>query len=274
MKTRIISLMNGMALIALLAVSPATLASDSADVTKALAGATALELPAKAASLVAKASPADKQNVAVAVVKAAIGVNPTAAVVIVSAVARENPDMAPVSAVTAATLQPKLIEQITKAAVAAAPSQAARIVAALIKEFPKDYGVIAIAGDESAPLAGRDILGVVADYVPALQPAIQGATAGFAANDGNVPVQAILSQSYNQALASGAVTTIRIPATLAPATLASSSAAPSGVTAPLVRPMLSSPVLGPPFTPVTTITNIGPGQTMPQQPGGRNYSSP
>jgi hypothetical protein len=39
--------------------------------------------------------------------------------------------------------------------------------------------------------------------------------------------------------------------------------------------MMSSPViLGPPFTPVTTITNIGPNQTTPQQPGGRNYASP
>src|ERR1039458_7661411 len=66
MKNKVISLMSGLAMVAGLAVGPAVLASNSADVTKALAGSTALELPAKAANLVAKASTADKKNVAVA----------------------------------------------------------------------------------------------------------------------------------------------------------------------------------------------------------------
>ena len=70
--------MSGLSLVAGLAVGPAVLASDSADVTKALAGSTALELPAKAANLVAKASAADKKNVAVAAVKAAVALNPSA----------------------------------------------------------------------------------------------------------------------------------------------------------------------------------------------------
>jgi hypothetical protein len=257
-------MISGVALIAGLAGSPAALASDSADVTKSLAGSTALELPAKAASLVAKASAADKQIVAAAVVKAAVGVNPSAAVAIVSAVARENPATAPVVAVAAATLQPKRIDQITKAAVAAAPSEAAKIVAALIKEFPKDYDVIAIAAADASPSSGRAILAVVADFVPALQPSILGATAKFAANVGNIPVQDILSQSYTQALTSGAAVTTRLPA-MPTATTPAATGTPS----------LSPVIINAPFTPAPgSITTIGPGQITLQEPGGRNYSSP
>lgn len=116
MKNNLISLVSRMTLIAGLAVSLPVLASNSADLNKALAGSSAVELPAKAADLVAKASAADKQKVAAAVVKAAVGVNPAAVVAIVSAVARENPSAASVTAVTATTLQHKRIGQIAKAA--------------------------------------------------------------------------------------------------------------------------------------------------------------
>ena len=253
-----------------LLVSPSAFASASDEVTKALAGSSVLERPAKAADLVAKASAATKQDMAVSVVKAAVGLNPSAAVAIVSAVVRENPSVAPVAAVTAATLQHNLLEVITKAAVEAAPSEAAKIVAALIKEFPKDYGVIAIAAADGSPSSGRAILAVVADYVPALQPSINGSTANFAANSGNVPVAAILSQSYNQALASGAVVSTTTPASLArPATTPAVTIAGSGV------PSLSPPTLGPPYTPITgPVANYGPGQIIVSQPGGRNYSPP
>ena len=172
-------------------------------------------------------------------------------------------NVAPVAAVTAATLDPKQIEQITKAAVAAAPSQAGKIVAALIKEFPKDYGLIAISAADGAPSAGQEILSAVANYVPALHPGIQSATAKFSANSGNIPVQTILSQSYNEAVASG------VPAStlVAPLTLPVNTATAAQSVAP--------PTIGPPYTPITQpINNIGPGQITPQQPGGRNYASP
>jgi hypothetical protein len=179
-------------------------------------------------------------------------------------VARENPAVAPVAAVTAATLDPKRIEQITKAAVAAAPSQAGKIVAALIKKFPKDYGLVAIAAADAAPSAGRDILSAVAGFIPALQTGIQGATAKLPANGGNIPVQAILTQSYNAALASGtAASTLVSPALTPPMTTGAAD------------PALAPPTIGPPYTPITQpINNIGPGDITPQQPGGRNYASP
>jgi hypothetical protein len=258
-KTWMIGLMSAVTWIAGLVNSPAALASNSPDVPKALADATVLELPAKAASLVAGAPAADQQNVAIAVVKAAIGLKPSSAVNIVSALARENPVAAPVAAVTAATLQHKRIDQITKAAVAAAPVEVAKIVAALIKEFPKDYGVIAVAAAEAAPSAGREILAVVGECVPVLRSYIQRATAKFAANDGNVPVQVILIQSYNEAATSGAVSA-KTPPTLtatASATDGAASLSPATIDAPYAPPPVPTP-------------NIVPRQTT----GGRNYSSP
>lgn len=318
MKTTVMYVIGSMVLIAGLAVAPVVRASDAADVTKeaakALAGSSALELPAKAASLVAKAAAADKKNAknaknaTSAVVQAAVGVNPSAAAAIVSAVAHENPAMAPVAAVTAVTLQHKRLEFITKAAAAAAPSEAARIVAGLIKEFPQDYGIIALAAAEGAPLAGREILSVVADYIPALQPAIQNAMAKLAATDGNFPVQAILSLSYDQAKASGMAVKLQIPSTVLSQddNQSQSSGAqglatqlslgdnnPSEIVSPAASaralatgaqnpsqtagtpPSLSPPTLGPPYQPVPgNVINIGPGQITPQAPGGHNYSAP
>jgi hypothetical protein len=198
MKNKIISLISGLSLVSGLAVSPVAFASNSADLTKSLAGSTALELPTKAASLVAQTSAADRQSVTIAVVKAAIGLNPAVAADVVSALVRQNPALAPVVAVTAVTLQHKQIGLITKAATAAAPSEATKIVAALMKEFPTDYGVIAMAAAEGAPAAGREILAVIAQYVPGLQAFIQSATA-----NADVPVPAIISQ----AVASGVVAT-------------------------------------------------------------------
>jgi len=250
-----ISLVASVALIAGLAVPSAVLASGSADVTKALSGATALELPAKAANLVATASAADKQDVAVAAVKTAIALNPASAVGIVSAVSRDNPSTAPVAAVTAAKLQHKQLGLIARAAVVAAPSETGRIVAALIKEFPKDYSLIAVAASEGAPSAGREILKAVADNVPALQPAIQGAIAKFAADDSNIPVLVILSQSSNPSTPSAA------PVALIPLMITVAE-----------TPSLAPPTFSVPFTPVTTINNIGTGQTQTQT--SRPYGSP
>src|SRR5579862_7259946 len=119
MKIKIFSVVAGAALLSGLVISPVVLASDladaqcdcdgphAADLSKSLAGSGALEISAKSAKLVAKASAADKKDVAIAVVKSAVGVNPSAAVAIVSAVVRESATTAPDVAVAAATLQPK-----------------------------------------------------------------------------------------------------------------------------------------------------------------------
>jgi len=189
-----INLGAGVVLMAGLVVAPSTFAFDSAALTKSLVASPVSERTATAVDLVSKASAADKQAVAEAVVKSAIGLNPSAASDIVSAIAHQTPSVAPIAAVTAATLQPKQMAAITKAAVAAAPSEVANIVAALIKSSPKNYSVIADAAAEAAPSSSREILAAVAANVPNLQTLIQGAVAGYAASDVNLPVPMILNQ--------------------------------------------------------------------------------
>jgi predicted metal-dependent enzyme (double-stranded beta helix superfamily) len=248
MKIKTINLISGVALVAGLAVSPGAFASNSPDVTKALADSTALELPTRAANLVAIASPIDRQHVAVTVVKAAIGMNPNATVSIVSTMSFKNPSVAPTIAVTAATLQHKRIGLITKAAIAGAPSEVLKIVAALLKEFPQDYYAVAVAAAESAPASGREILLLVADSVPSLQYSIQSAIAGIAPNSAVVPVQAILSQNGG-----GSAPTVTTP----------------------VAPTVSQPTLAPPFTtPTGVVPTVSISNTSQRPPGTRPYPAP
>ena len=218
------------------------MAGEPVDYTKILTGTSIMELPAKAASLVAKAGVQQEQkSVTIAVVKAAVQLNPTAAAAVVGAISRAEPEMAPVAAVTAAVLQHKQLGLITKAAAGAVPAQAAKIVAALIKEFPSSYAVIAIAASEGAPKAGKEVLAVVADYVPAVQAGINSAVASFSSSQA-LPVQAILNQAVSQ---SG----VAVPAEVLP--------------------------LGPPPTPIPPpVATISPSQTIPQAPGARSNASP
>jgi len=242
-------------------------------------------MPAKAASLVVKADVQQgRKNVTIAVVKAAVRLNPTAAVAVVGAISHADPEMASVAAVTAAMLQHKQLALIAKAAAEAASSQAGAIVSALIKEFPSSYALIAIAASEGAPQQGREILGVVADYVPALQASINSAVSsspsGSAQAQGNVsgqvnavaaapstsglalPVQTILVQAVNQSSGIGGSR---------PASVVSRS---SQLSEPPATPA-GGPVLGPPFTPIPPVViTVTPSQTTPQTPGGRNYASP
>jgi hypothetical protein len=251
MKTKVQNLLSVLAVSGGLVAGQSALASQTPDFTKTLAGTSVMAMPAKAADLVSKSSTADKQNTAVAAVKAAIGLTPSAAAAIVSAVASENPTVAPAIAVAAATLQHKQLDLIAKAAVTAAPAQTTKIVAALIKQFPKDYNIIAVAAAAAAPSASREILAVVAEYVPSMQVAIQTAISGIAL-DGNVSVPAILSQGASIAA------TPEAPQSLVNATSS-----------------LSPPTLGLPFTTVpVTVKTETPSQTTPESPGGRTYASP
>jgi hypothetical protein len=271
-KTKMLNLVGVLAVSGGLVGSQALMASESADFTKILAGTSIVEMPAKAASLVAKAdTQQNRKNVTIAVVKAAVQLNPSAIIAVVGAISRAEPDMAPTAAVTAALLQHKQLALIAKAAAEAAPSQAGKIVAALIKEFPSQYGLIAISASEGAPLAGKEILEVVADYVPALQAGIASGISSYSSSATPVqgvattsssvalPVQAILIKSSQQA---SIITTV--PASSLPSKPASPPAIPAG-----------GPTLGPPFTPIPgPVTTLGPGDTVPQSPGGRNESSP
>jgi hypothetical protein len=254
MKNQTFSLAVGAAIIAGVMVTPSTYAFDNASLTKELVSVSAQERPAKAADLVAKASSADQQSVAEAAVKVAVTLNPSGASDVVSAVAHENPSVAAFAAVAAATLQPKQLEAITKAAVTGAPSEAAKIVAALIKQFPKSYALIAVAASQASPSSGREILSVVAENVPALQAFLQGAVSGFAANDGNLPVQVILNEAPVAVVASGA------PQPVQPGTPISPVLSPTGGS---INP---NPFQNPVGTPVVDTTS-----TTESGSGGRTY---
>jgi len=272
MKNTKINLISSVAIVVGLAVSPAGHALDSADASKALAGSSALELPGKAADLVAKASSADKQSVAVAAVKAAVALNPSATVAIVSAMVRETPAAAPVIAITATTMQHKRMGLIVKAAASAAPSEAAKIVAAMLKEFPREYGIIALAAAQGSPKSGLEILAVVGNSNPSLQPYIQAATAKIASTDGEMPVQAILNQSYDQALAFGAISPAGQSKDI---TLAQTPT--TGNSLPIFSPVLDGPTLVPPFSTNIQNTNVittNSSTVVTQTTGSRPYGSP
>lgn len=242
MKTKVQNLFSILAVSGGLVAAQPAIASQSSDFAKALVGTSAVDMPAKAADLVSKSTPADRQNDAVAVVKAAVGLTPSGAPAIVAAVAHQNPAVAPAAAVAAATLQHSQLAMIAKSAVAAAPAQASKIVAALIKEFPKDYGLIAMVAGDAAPSAGQEILAVVAQYVPSLQTAIQAAVAS-----GNYSPSSVLP-------------TLSPTAQVVPVSTGES-------------PSLSGPSFGTPSTPVpATIKVFAPSSLIAQPPG--NYGQP
>jgi hypothetical protein len=279
LKTKMLNFLGVLTVSGSLVGAQLLLANETADFSKILAGTSIVEMPATAASLVAKADTQKGQkNVTIAVVKAAVRLNPTAAVAVVGAISHATPGMAPIAAVTAAMMQHKQLSSIAKAAAAAAPAQAGNIVAALIKEFPSSYAIIAIAASEGAPQAGKEILEVVADYVPALQAGINNAVSSYPSSTTQaqvieapaatpssslaLPVQTILVQAVKQAPSPGIAIVSR------PATQNSPVAGPPVIPA-------GGPILGPPFTPIVgPVTTISPSQTTPQTNGGRNYASP
>jgi len=267
MKTKIVNLCSAVAVSAGLLSGQALLASDY---STTLAGASVLELPAKAASLVATS--ADHKATAEAVVRAAVSLQPTCTTAIVGAVARASHDSASAAAVAAASVQPSQVAAIVKATTAAAPDQASKVVAALIRAYPSQYGAIAVAASEASPQQARQILSAVADSVPVLQGSISSSEAAYAANNQMLPVRAILVQSYNSALTSGAVTT---PAS---STVASTvSPAATGFQPTQTGTVIAPPTVGPPFALFPgSVTDFGPGNTTPQVPGGggRPYASP
>jgi hypothetical protein len=215
---------------------------------KTLAAVPAVELPAKATSLVLQTKPLARQSVTLDVVKAAVGINPAAAPAIAGAIARGVPELASVAAGAAASEQPKQAAAIAKAAAAAAPSKAGPIVLAVCQAVPSAYRDIAVAVSQVAPGSAREILNAVASALPNLKLPIEQALAGYA---GNVP-----SVADTLALAANTLQSSTISGT------ASSDTA-------------RGPAVGPPFIPLTTTPGVVTSGTAGQVPtGGRNYAAP
>lgn len=228
-------------------------AADTASpILAGLSGATAMELPAKAAQMVSQADAKNLKPTTIAVVKAAVGLNPAAAAPIVGSIAQNTPAMAATAAAIAVSLVPNQVVAVARAAAAAAPAQAGQIVEAVCRVLPAAYQKVADAVAEVAPGAGKEILTALSTAIPALKNPIAQA---LAANKGNVPsVSAVLEQ------VSAAVSTAT-PPTLAQAGLGS--------------PMIAPPTVGPPYVPVpVTHQNIDPGSGGQVPAGGRGYAAP
>lgn len=112
---------------------------------KAFSSLPRAEYAAKASELVTKAADADKQETAIAALKAAMAKAPAAAPAVVAAIAQIAPETAPAIAAAATKLSPNQADLIAKAAATAAPKQAAKIIMAVSEAAPNACGAVLLA---------------------------------------------------------------------------------------------------------------------------------
>jgi hypothetical protein len=202
--------------------------------------------------LVSQADAKTLKPTTIAVVKAAVGLNPAAAAPIVGSIAQKTPEMAATAAATAVGLVPNQVVSIARAAAAAAPAKAGQIVEAVCRVLPAAYKKVADAVAEMVPTAGNEILTAVATAIPALKNPIAQV---LAVNKENVP-------SVNQVLDQVPSDSPLIP--VASSQEPQDGFAPSGPPNP-----------GPPYVPIpVTHQNIDPGSGGAVPPGGRDYAAP
>jgi hypothetical protein len=253
MKTKSISQICGVGLIALHVSILPSFAGDSIDtraIKAALTSVPALEMPAKAAALVKQAPAKQSDATTKEVVLAAVKISPPATVSVVGAIAKENTQAASVAAGTAASKMPKQAASIAKAAATSAPSQAGKIVEAVCKAAFRDYKAVALAVAQVVPSAGKEILDAVAAAIPSTKAYIASAQSYYASTSTEVSVSAVLQQMEVAQSTSGSVAGFD----------------------PLLSP---PPVQGAPFVPFgQTPVEINPVNSAPLPPGGRSYSGP
>jgi len=298
MKTKSLQLIAALVVMLALLTSRTASAKDSpqlADVEQSLSGVATPELPVSAANLVSQSKASEQESVTMLVLQTISEINPASIPTVVGAIGRSTPAMASVAAANAVSLQPKQTVLITRAAVGAAPDHAGEIVSAILAKLPAQYAVVAAAAAAVAPASGQNILNAVMAALPPLKPYIEKTSATATDVSGNVPVQLILNQSAilarrdQMAALPVAFATPATPvvASVSPASPSSSlstssaaspssstpaSSAPASSTPRYIQPLVS---IGPPPVPLTaTPVEINSGDTTPQTPGGRTYSSP
>ena len=217
-----------------------------------LSAATAVELPVKAAALVAQADAKNLKQTTIDVVNAAVGLNPAAAPTVVGSIARSTPTMAATAVAAAVSVLPDQAVAIARAAAAAAPAKAGQIVAAVCRELPAKYKEVAEAVAEVVPGAGKEILTAIATAMPRLTDSINKI---LASNKGSIPSVATVLEQAKPSLE------VAPTVTLPQATAAS--------------PMLAPPTVGPAYAPIpVSHVNIDPGSGGQVPTGGRNYAAP
>lgn len=225
-----------------------------ASARNALKNQPAMEMPAKAAQMVAEAKAEDRESTAACVVTAALDLRPASTLPVVGAIASRSPEAAAATAAKAAAMQPKKLAEIAAAAAAAAPSQAGQIVEALCKAAPAKYALIASSVSRAVPSASKEIVSAVKAAVPSVKPFVERA-AGDLAQDATVAAIMLRTELLQS---SGSQT--------AQAKLASIPPGPVG-----------PPTVGEPYNPLPGGPELiyTPGSARPVPAGGdRDYSLP
>lgn len=162
MKTRVVS--------ALMAVAVASMTASAVTVDKripsvkairAIASETSVvELPAKAAEIIAQASEETREKVAIRTVRIFLQNHHSLAPSLVGAIASRTPEVASAVVVEAIKLFPESAYSITKAAVAAAPEQAVRVAIAATAAEKHQSAAIAAGIQRAVPRQAEQISGL------------------------------------------------------------------------------------------------------------------
>ena len=148
-------------------------ASRVAAIKKAVANVPAPELAAKAASIVANAESAEREEVAVEAVRAIVSKKPSLAPSIVGAISKIYPESSAKVAAEATTLSNEQAGEVVKAATSAAPRQADRIAGAVAKVAPNSAVKVTRTAVHLVPTAADDIVEHVITTVPSSRQEIQ-----------------------------------------------------------------------------------------------------
>jgi hypothetical protein len=140
--------------------------SDVVAIRKTVANVPAAELAAKAAQIVAQASNADRQEVALATVREIVSKRPATLVAAVAAIAKTSPEVTVAVVTEAARLANDQAPEIAKAAASSAPAQSDRIAAAVAKAAPKSATQVTRAVATVVPTQTSRIVERVVASVP------------------------------------------------------------------------------------------------------------
>ena len=246
MKSKTLTVVSAVSLAVGILVTQATYAAESTQVNtfkSALVDVATLDMPAKAASLIAAAPVKDQLATTIDVVKAAVALNPAAAPLIVGAIAKLTPSMAATAAATAAELQPKQAAWIAKAAASAAPDNAPEIAAAICAKLPALHASIISAVAKAVPSAKNAILAAVVQVLP------NSTTVGAMHSSSLMPPSTAPAGAPAGALAAAPTATYQAPP--------------------------ANPIVTPPYVPApVTRTEINPSDTTVEAPGSGNYATP
>jgi hypothetical protein len=141
-------------------------------IKNAVADVPAAEVAAKAAQFVRQATPAERQDVALAMIREIVAKKPATVLAAVAAISKAAPETSAAVAAEAARLSIDQAAAIAKAATLGAPAEAEKIAAAVAKVSPKSATEITRMVASLVPDQTATIMKEVGASVPSAQTAI------------------------------------------------------------------------------------------------------